>query len=66
METGLHGAAVSLKATEAFIDSTCHASAYQQFASKCGVNTTWSAWLINNPIALAHWMNNNKRILNGE
>ena len=66
METGLYGAEVSLKATEAFIDITCHASAYQQFASKYGVNTTWSAWLINNPIALAHWMNNNKRILNGE
>ncbi len=62
MKTGQCGTIAFFAATDTYIDNTHYAMAYEQFLGNCSDNnTTWSTWLINNPIALAYWMNNNKR-----
>jgi asparagine synthase (glutamine-hydrolysing) len=60
MTTGLRRAIPSLRATDPYIDSGKYALAYKHFLGASGDDATWSTWLINSPIALAYWMNNNK------
>ena len=59
MTTGLRSAVPSFRATGAYIDSGKYALAYEAFLENSSGDSTWNTWLINSPIALAYWMNNN-------
>ena len=61
MRTGLCRALPSFRATNTYIDSSKFALAYEHFLETSSDDSTWPTWLINSPIALAYWMNNNNK-----
>ena len=59
MMAGLCRPIPPLEVTDRYIDIEKYRQAYAQFLQNGACDTTWSSWLINAPIALAYWMNNN-------
>jgi len=49
----------SFENISSFVDPVQHRKAYEQLIASNGKVATWSTWLVNAPIALAYWMNNN-------
>lgn len=60
IERGLCRAIPNLEVTRSYIDIEKFVLAYEQFLKSSENDSTWDSWLINLPIALAYWMNNNK------
>lgn len=60
IETGLCRAIPNLEVTGSYIDVDKFVLAYEQFLGGSENDSTWASWMINLPIALAYWMNNNK------
>jgi len=60
MKKGLGGQIPSLLAADEYIDKDSYLSARKQFLLDDSEKGTWGTWLMNYPIALAFWMNNNK------
>jgi len=58
MRAGLYNDRPDLGVIDDYIDPNVHSRSYEQFTTCNRENTTWSAWLINAPIALAYWMKN--------
>jgi asparagine synthase (glutamine-hydrolysing) len=61
MRTGLCRALPSFRATDNYIDSSKYSLAYEHFLEAYSDDSTWPTWLVNFPIALAYWMNNNNK-----
>jgi asparagine synthase (glutamine-hydrolysing) len=59
MMAGLRRPLPLLEATEPYVDTAEFSQTYRQFPQNGAEGSTWSSWLINAPIALAYWMNNN-------
>ena len=59
MTTGLLGQVPPMAAAQAFVDQDRYILARETFLQERASGSTWGTWLINYPIALAFWMNNN-------
>jgi len=58
MLAGLYNQSPALKVIDRYINEDIYKSNFELFTKRNHENTTWSAWLINAPIALAYWITN--------
>mgnify|MGYP001825664411 CR=1 FL=1 len=62
MATGQYAAPADLTSTDPYVDRISYEKACRKFLRADTSSSTWTTWLMNNPIALAYWINNNKHV----